>query len=480
MLVYGSGDLALRFSALVTIPIYTRLFDADEYGVWSFVASGVWLLNAILVLGADTAYTRQFFEARTAGARRTLTSTLLLFVGGWAALVCLALVPLAGPLSEAVFDTGRYDSMFLVALLGAPLMLVNVIANVALRNEFRAWLFAALNLGSAALAVVLSLAFVLLADSGLVGLVLGPTIAAAVALPVRLWAIRHLIRPTFSVPVLRALLRFGVPLVPASLATWVFLVSDRLLLGTLSTASQLGLYTIAAGLVSVLTLGDAAFAQAWLPRALHTFETDRAAAGALFSRALTFVLVGFGLAAVVVTAYAEEALRLLTTEDFFGAEAAVAPLALGLVAIVAARVTSIGIITSERTRWSAVIAVAAAVLNVALNLAFIPEHGMVAAAWASLATYAFVALAELIASFRLAGTRFDAPPALVAAAATAATVLTLRELEAVSAKTAVAGGGAVVLFACWRWSRARSMRTGGPARAPAPVHRETSGPTARD
>ena len=481
MLVYGSGDLALRLSALVTIPIYTRLFDATEYGVWSFVASAVWLLNAVLILGCDTAYTRQFFEAKSLALRQTLTSTVLLFVGCWASLVCLVLLPFSDAFSSSAFDTDQYGSMFFVALLGAPLVLVNALSNVALRNEFRARLFAVLNLGSAALAVALSLAFVLLADTGLVGLVLGPTIAAAIALPVRLWAIRHLIRLTFSRSALWAMLRFGLPLVPASLATWVFLVSDRLLLGTLSTAEQLGLYTIAAGVVSVLTVGDAAFSQAWLPRALQTYEQDRGAASLLFSRALTFVLVGFGIAAVLVTAYAHELLRLLTTAEFFGAEAAVGPLALGAVALVTARVTSIGIVTSKRTGWSAGIAVAAALLNVSLNVAFIPDHGMLAAAWTSVATYAFITLVELVASRRLAGTRFDWPPAVFAALLTTGAVLALREVDSLGGRTLIAATAALGLVGVWFWSRRRARRTGEPVPGSAPAaHRETSGPTAPD
>src|SRR5215203_6109499 len=108
MLVYGSGDLALRLSALVTIPIYTRLFDATEYGVWSFVASAVWLLNAVLILGCDTAYTRQFFEAKSLAVRQTLTSTVLVFVGCWAAVVCLLLLPFSDSFSSSAFDTDRY------------------------------------------------------------------------------------------------------------------------------------------------------------------------------------------------------------------------------------------------------------------------------------------------------------------------------------------------------------------------------------
>ena len=53
------------------------------------------------------------------------------------------------------------------------------------------------------------------------------------------------------------MLAFGLPLVPMTLALWVMLVSDRLVIAKFSTTEQLGLYTIAVGAVSILALADA-------------------------------------------------------------------------------------------------------------------------------------------------------------------------------------------------------------------------------
>ena len=41
--VYGSGDVLLRAAAIFTIPIYTRVFSPEDYGIWAFVTTAVWL-----------------------------------------------------------------------------------------------------------------------------------------------------------------------------------------------------------------------------------------------------------------------------------------------------------------------------------------------------------------------------------------------------------------------------------------------------
>ena len=81
--VYGGGEIALRATGFVMLPIYTRLLAADEYGAWGFMTTAVGLLSALLVLGGDTAYSRFFFEAKTDEDRQTLASTWFLFLGIW-------------------------------------------------------------------------------------------------------------------------------------------------------------------------------------------------------------------------------------------------------------------------------------------------------------------------------------------------------------------------------------------------------------
>ena len=44
--VYGAGDLLLRATAFITLPIYTRILTPADYGVWAYVGSGVSLLTS--------------------------------------------------------------------------------------------------------------------------------------------------------------------------------------------------------------------------------------------------------------------------------------------------------------------------------------------------------------------------------------------------------------------------------------------------
>jgi len=219
--------------------------------------------------------------------------------------------------------------------------------------------------------------------------------------------------PTFSWAVLRKLLSFGLPLVPTSLAWWVFTLSDRLILGKLTTLHELGLYSVAVTASALLGLFVGSLGQAWSPHAVHAYEQRPDDAAVLFSRMLTYILGGFGALAVFISLFGREALRLLTTSSFLHAAVAIPPLSLGLLAYASTQVTAMPISLRNRTIYLAVYAWMAAALNVALNLLLVPRFGMIGSAWATTIAYSFLSISYLLRSQRLWHVQYEGRRAAV-------------------------------------------------------------------
>jgi len=383
------------------LPIYSRFFVPAEYGAYGYVSTVVGLVSAVLILGGDSAYARYFFAARTIEDRQRVTSTWIAFLAAWTFIVVLVILPFSGQLSRWSFGTPDRALLFVFALAAAPVALMNRMFGQVLRNEFRAGPYTALNIASVGLSVALAVAGVVLLRLGIVGIFVGAFAAECVLLPVRAWTARGLLIRKFSVRLLRQLLAFGVPLVPTSLAYWVFLTSDRIVLGRLSTLSELGLYTVAVTIVAVPSVAIAAVGQAWSPHAYAAYESDESAARRLVARMYTYLLAGFGILAVSVTAFAPEILAVLSTSAFSGAARAVAPLALAMVAQATTNVTALGISLRKRTVYLAALSWIAAGVNLGLNLALDSRFGMIGAAWATTAAYSTLTAAFLVVSQRL-------------------------------------------------------------------------------
>ena len=443
--IYGSADAVLRASAFLTLPIYTRVFEPGEYGLWSVVVTFTFLLNTVLLLGGDAAYGRFFFTARDRRELEVLTSTIVLLLAGVGCAIVALLLPLSGTVSDWSFGTGEHGDLVVLALLAGPVVVVNTLLGQVLRNEFRAGLFALLNVITAVLGVALSLYLILELDFGVEGVLAGGLAAALLVLPVRLWVVRSLLRPVFSMSVARRLLAFGLPLVPAAAAGWVMSVSDRIVLGKLADLREVGLYAVAASVASVLTFLNAPLGEAWGPHAVQAYERDSETARDFYGRVLTYIVLAFGFLAVAVTAFGRELLSLLTQPEYASARAAIAPLALAAVAFATIQVTSAAISMRHKTWYIAAVTAVAASVNLLLNVLLVPIWGMRASAWATAATALLLTVAYGAISYRLWPVRYETRRLVAVGATTVAFTLGAQALPDLALAAAIPAQAAYCL-----------------------------------
>lgn len=423
ILVYGIGEVVVKAFGLITLPIYTRIFSAAEFGTLSVVLTVAGFILAVVALGGDSAFIRYFLATRDIRERRVITSTWIGFLAAWSMGAILLMLPFAGEIARLATGTGSAGVLILLALLLTPVRLINLMCAQVLRNEFRAGAYTSLNIAALGLMVAASLFGAIVLDLGIVGVLLGTLVAELGMLPVRLLTARHMLGWQFSGPMLRRLLAYGVPLVPTSLAYWVFTTSDRVMLSNLSTLEEVGLYSVAASLISLATIAVTGLGQAWNPHAIYAYEDDPDAAGRLFARMFTYILAAFGLLAVGMTAFAPELIGIVAGSRFSGAAAAVAPLAVGMIAYATTQVTAGGISLMTRTGYLAVYSWMAAGINLALNLILIPPFGMVGAAWATAIAYLALTVAYLLTSLRLWPFSYEWRRALVLVVLTGAALL---------------------------------------------------------
>ena len=396
--IYGFGDFIFRAASLLTLPIYSRVFTPADYGVLSYVLTITNIMSAMLALGFASAYSLYFFEATTDKEKQLVTSTCLWFIAIWSFAISLVGLPFTATISEWSFRTSQYGLLIKLAFLTVPLGLINTLCGQVLRNEFKAGLFTSLNVASAFLTVGFGLYGVLVLKLGLMGVIGGALLAACVILPVRLWTVRGMLRLKFSSERLKQLLAYGLPLLPMTVAYWIFEVSDRIVLGKLSTLEQLGLYSLANTLTSGLAFVNGALGQAWSPHAFKLRMERPDLAPAFFGQVLTYILVAFGILAVGISVFAHEVLVILSTPRFYPAAFAIGPLALGFVAYASTQVTAAGLSLGKKTTYFAIFSWIAAAINIGLNVLFVARWGMMAASWSTAASYIFLTFAYMLSS----------------------------------------------------------------------------------
>jgi O-antigen/teichoic acid export membrane protein len=256
---------------------------------------------------------------------------------------------------------------------------------------------------------------------GVLGVVVADVVVTAVLMIVLAPRFAPLIRPVFSIDILRQSLRFGLPRVPHAAAQQVIAVADKLILPIFRSLGELGVYSMGVSFGLTLKLFLSAFESAWAPFYYATAREPDAAA--VFRTVVTYGVAALVFLAAALSATARDLLDLMTQGRFVESAPVVAWTSLAVLFQGIYLLTSIGLNLTKHTEYYPVSTIAAAICNVGLNFILIPRHGMMGAAWANAAAYALQAALAFRFSQRFYPVRYEYGRLLRVTAAGAAAFL---------------------------------------------------------
>lgn len=289
---YQAASVVSGLLALVTIPLYTSVLTRAEYGLAESVLVFIILASILLRAGLGEAIVRMWFDEGDEAARRRLARTVTATVLTASTAVALLGALVAGPLARALLGVDDATLMRL-ALLGLWAFTNLEVAYALLRVQERRRAYLCASLANVLLTVALTVVLVVGLDGGARGYVAGNYVASAVVLLGVWWALRGAVGLRPKGGLLRPLLRFGAPTVPADASVFALNVIDRAYLLRVESLTAAGLYAFAVKLATVVIIAVRAFQLAW-PPLVHSVRDDERA-GRFYAAVTTWYVVATGL-----------------------------------------------------------------------------------------------------------------------------------------------------------------------------------------
>ncbi|MEU7458711.1 lipopolysaccharide biosynthesis protein [Streptosporangium roseum] len=175
-------------------------------------------------------------------------------------------------------------------------------------------------------------------------------------------------------------------------AFYLHMTADVLLLNTLASPSEVGLYTVAVSILSLAQVPTEAVRQVCLPG--QVVENDRDA-GDTTARALRFNLMFSAIVIIALVVTAPVLVPLVYGSAYAGSVAPLFALAAGALALAPLRVVEQYLIRLGRPMTMTAIAIAGLAVNLGLNAVLIPLWGAVGAGLASTASYTVMVAIEI-------------------------------------------------------------------------------------
>jgi O-antigen/teichoic acid export membrane protein len=372
LLSYGGVTAFSHASSFFMLAIYARWLSPSDYGGYSLVTPLILLAAPTLTFGMLPSFFR--FYRKAPG---DVPATAFAFV----ATVILALMTMALLLHERL-SRYAFDASISTQLIGLVLVAMSLetclqLQVTHLRAEERSGRYAVVMGGKAVVTLGAGLVLVPGLEMGLLGAI-SALVAGSLSGAVLAYALRPMNLGHVSMPLLREMLIYGLPIMPTNLLKWGLSYADRFLLIQIVTVAALAPYSAIVALVAGLNgLPIAAFSLLWPPVMFRIAERERARE--IFGEVATAffaVLLGINLALIL---FAQPALSAFAPR-YTDASDLIPLIVLGQVLYFPFVFVTTALLVADATSWILFSVLVGTLVNVGVNLMLIPTLGITGAA----------------------------------------------------------------------------------------------------
>ena len=399
-LTYLGGNLLVLLAGFISFPILTRLLDNHEYGILGYYDTWWLLLAAVLKLGAQQSILYYWpHTADQAGFRRFASNFILRPAALSTALWLVAVVVFCVSL---LVNPPVESGVLLCVLLMLPGTTLVSFADSALMAQQRSATLMIRRVVARWGELVLILVIVWFIERSALGAYAARVV---VTMAYGLWCLDFLRR---DVPLewragdaqgFKVGLLFGLPLVANEISHVLVAFADRFVLRhLLDSFEPVGIYTIGYALaVQVNFLLRYTLSAAFNQVATRDYDTGGAPAVVKLKRevmyALTFAVAGIAIGAAWV---GDDLLRVLAGSDKAASGPIFQWIAITYVVFALVEIAGFGLLLQKRSGLTFALTLGALGVNLALNFALIPSHGVMGAVYATVGAYAFLGVAQFV------------------------------------------------------------------------------------
>jgi O-antigen/teichoic acid export membrane protein len=393
---YTASSVVSKLLAVLLLPLYTRYLTPSDYGAAEVMIVAVIATSIVIRFGVIEALLRYYYLADEQPDRVVSTgfSSLL-----WTTTLGAAIaMPFAAPISEALLDDPD-AALARIAIFGLWVFTLFEYLATLLRVDERARAYFVFNMAGVVMAIPLTVWLVVFEDLGADGLLLA---IYGATVPMVAWLAltqRHRLALWPDWGLLRRMVRFGLPTMPAELSLYSLNFIDRIIIVRLAGLAEAGLYALAIKFAQGINVLVRGFQLAWPPLA-YSIQDDEEARRA-YALIVTWFMAVCAFAVVGLWLEARWIVRLLAAPEYFDAYEAIGPLATGITLYALYLVLVVVLGRTGRTEFNFPATIAATAANIGLNIALVPPLGIVGAGVALIASYLVVLVLMYVFTQRL-------------------------------------------------------------------------------
>ncbi|WP_149706255.1 lipopolysaccharide biosynthesis protein [Campylobacter concisus] len=377
-LIYIIGNIMTKGLSIVLLPIYTKYITAEDYGLFDliFIASNI--VNILLTFEISIAIAR-FYQSSSDIDRREYVSTAFIFIlFTYTCFLTFALF-FSKELTLLIFNGNNFEYFSLACFVIFTNGIFYFIQGI-LKWEIKP-LHNIITSVVNALCIAIIAIPLLLCGFELFSLLIAQILANATSIILAFYYSRNNYSMLFNFCKFKELIKFSYPFVFSSISIFIANSIDRVAIGNLLGLKELGIYSIAYRFASVVSLVMVGFQWAIMPLVSKYYNDQKT------KKDISIIFSFFSVCAIFIVCasilFSNDVLFIFVNNDFYES-AKFVPWLVMVMFFSTMYVFFPGIFLSQKTVYTFIITLIAAVLNTSLNYTLIPYYGLYGSVFSTL------------------------------------------------------------------------------------------------
>ncbi|MDY0131702.1 MAG: oligosaccharide flippase family protein [Desulforegulaceae bacterium] len=404
--IYGSANFLKKGIGFLMIPVYTRFLTPADYGVLELLDLTLEIVGMIVGMRLGGALIRYYHNYDSKEDKEAVFTTALIFSAILSIFLLCVLQLFSKNISFLVTGTDEYLLSFQMVFICFAIQNIYLISETYLIVQKKSVLYSFLSTMTLVLSLSLNILFVVFMGMKVYGILLSmlitKSINAVIVVPVTLKGVRL----RFSIKKLLEMVKYALPLIPASLSMFVIHFSDRFFIQKYCELNELGLYSLGYkfGMMISVLISQPIF-RIWDTQRYEIAKKENGKE--IFSKVFTyynFFVVSVGL---VISVYIREIIFIIASDSFQGGSEVVPLIVLSYIFFGISSFVSFGILYRYQTKYIALIQLIVAGVNIIANIFFIKNYGVIGAGISTLITFFTLSLLTYFFAQKLYYIKFE-------------------------------------------------------------------------
>lgn len=372
--IYGISGSIGKAIGFFLVPIYTRIFSPEEYGIIEIISTTLGFLEVIVVFNLNSALARYFYELEEEN-RSKLVSTLLYVILSAVVICTFFDILFAKNISHLLSLKKETISVLYVAFVLLFFRVLFSFFQLILRMERSAIKFSIVQIPYILISTILAIYLVVFLDFGIIGFFWAQLAATIFMLMFQLYFCRNYISLSFSGNILKRALKYSLPMLPTIFSNWVSAASNRYFTLAYIGLQEVGFLSLGAKIATSIALLTTAFGTAWGPFALSLIgDVDQKR---VYAKTLTYYAICFLGIASILAIFSKDLVLLLSTHQYENAYKVVGLLAGATAVTGVSGLLMLGIVLSEKTYYHGIGGVVRLVVVLLFSVVLGKKYGLI-------------------------------------------------------------------------------------------------------